>query len=153
MSDTNNTTLKEQLTAEMKACMKAKDKQRLVVVRSLLAAIKQVEIDRQASLDDAGVLSIIDKAMKQRRDSHQQFLDADRPDLAEQEAYEMSVIQDFMPDALTEDEINSLIEEAMADSGASTMQDMGKVMGLLKPKMQGRADMGVVSQLIKAKLG
>ena len=137
----------------MKACMKAKNKERLVVVRSLLAAIKQVEIDNQTTVDDAGALTIIDKAMKQRRDSHQQFLDADRPDLAEQEAYEMTVIQDFMPEALTEEEINALIDEAMASSGAATMQDMGKVMGLLKPKMQGRADMSVVSKLIKVKLG
>ena len=137
----------------MKACMKAKNKERLVVVRSLIAAIKQVEIDNQTTVDDAGALAIIDKAMKQRRDSHQQFLDADRPDLAEQEAYEMTVIQDFMPEALTEDEINALIDDAMASSGAASMQDMGKVMGLLKPKMQGRADMGVVSKLIKAKLG
>ena len=145
--------MKEQLTAEMKACMKAKDKERLQVVRSILAAIKQVEIDNQITVDDAGVLAILDKAMKQRRDSHQQFTDADRPDLAEQEAYEMSVIQDFMPQALTEDEINALIDDAMTKTGASSMQDMGKVMGLLKPDMQGRADMGQVSKLIKAKLG
>ncbi|WP_460188256.1 GatB/YqeY domain-containing protein [Thiomicrorhabdus hydrogeniphila] len=146
-------TMKEQLTAEMKACMKAKDKERLQVVRSLLAAIKQVEIDNQTTVDDAGILAILDKAMKQRRDSHQQFTDADRPDLAEQEAYEMSVIQDFMPQALTEDEINALIDDVMTKTGASSMQDMGKVMGLLKPEMQGRADMGEVSKLIKAKLG
>jgi len=145
--------MKEQLTAEMKVCMKAKNKERLQVVRSLLAAIKQVEIDNQTTVDDAGVLAILDKAMKQRRDSHQQFTDADRPDLAEQEAYEMSVIQDFMPQALTEDEINALIDDAMTKTGASSMQDMGKVMGLLKPEMQGRADMGEVSKLIKAKLG
>jgi uncharacterized protein YqeY len=145
--------MKQKLTAEMKACMKAKDKERLQVVRSLLAAIKQVEIDNQTTVDDAGVLAILDKAMKQRRDSHQQFVDADRPDLAEQEAYEMSVIQDFMPQALTEDEVNALIDDAMTKTGASSMQDMGKVMGLLKPQMQGRADMGQVSKLIKAKLG
>ncbi len=145
--------LKQALTAEMKACMKAKDKNRLGVVRALLAAIKQVEIDNQTTLeDDAEVLAILDKAMKQRKDSHQQYVDADRPDLAEQEAYEMSVIQDFMPQALTEVEINDLISEAMTSTGASSMQDMGKVMGLLKPKMQGRADMGEVSKLIKAKL-
>ncbi|QKI88531.1 GatB/YqeY domain-containing protein [Thiomicrorhabdus xiamenensis] len=145
--------LKEQLTAEMKACMKAKDKARLGVVRALLAAIKQVEIDNQTTLeDDAEVLAILDKAMKQRKDSHQQYVDAERSDLAEQEAYEMSVIQDFMPQALTEDEISALIDEAMAETGAASMQDMGKVMGLLKPKMQGRADMGEVSKLIKAKL-
>ncbi|VAW47462.1 Transamidase GatB domain protein [hydrothermal vent metagenome] len=149
----SNTTLKEHLTAEMKVSMKAKDKRRLVVIRSLLAAIKQVEIDGQTTVDDTGALAIVDKAMKQRRDSHQQFLDADRPDLAEQEAYEMTVIQGFMPEALSEDEMNALIDSAMTDSGAVTMQDMGKVMGLLKPKMQGRADMAVVSRLIKAKLG
>ncbi|WP_106379968.1 GatB/YqeY domain-containing protein [Thiomicrorhabdus sp. Milos-T2] len=146
-------TMKEQLTAEMKACMKAKNKERLQVVRSVLAAIKQVEIDNQTTVDDAGVLAILDKAMKQRRDSHQQYTDAERPDLAEQEAYEMSVIQDFMPQALTVDEINALIDDAMTKTGASSMQDMGKVMGLLKPEMQGRADMGEVSKLIKAKLG
>ncbi|VAW45887.1 Transamidase GatB domain protein [hydrothermal vent metagenome] len=145
--------LKEQLTTEMKVSMRAKDKQRLVVIRSLLAAIKQVEIDGQTTVDDASALAIVDKAMKQRRDSYQQFLDADRSDLAEQEAYEMTVIQEFMPEALTEDEINALIDSAMTESGATTMQDMGKVMGLLKPKMQGRADMAVVSKLIKAKLG
>lgn len=145
--------MKEQLTAEMKACMKAKDKPRLGVVRSLLAAIKQVEIDSQTTIeDDAEVLAILDKAMKQRKDSHQQYVDAERPDLAEQEAYEMSVIQDFMPQPLSEDEISALIDEAMSDTGAASMQDMGKVMGQLKPKMQGRADMGEVSKLIKAKL-
>ncbi len=149
----SNLTLKEQLTTEMKVSMKAKDKQRLVVIRSLLAAIKQIEIDSQTTVDEAGALAIVDKAMKQRRDSYQQFLDADRSDLAEQEAYEMTVIQGFMPEALTEEEINNLIDSAMAESGATTMQDMGKVMGLLKPKMQGRADMAVVSKLIKAKLG
>lgn len=144
--------LKAQLTEAMKAAMKAKEKERLVVIRSMLAAIKQVEIDNQIELDDAAVLAVLDKAMKQRRDAQQQYLDADRPDLADQEAFEMTVIQDFMPQALTEDEINGLIDEAMAQSGASNMQDMGKVMGLLKPQMQGRADMAQVSKLIKAKL-
>ncbi len=146
-------TLKKRLSAEMKRCMKAKEKERLAVVRSLQAAIKQVEIDSQKTLEDeAEVLAILDKAMKQRKDSHQQYIDADRPDLAEQEAFEMSVIQDFMPQPLSEDEINALIDQAMADTGASSMQEMGKVMGLLKPQMQGRADMGEVSKLIKAKL-
>lgn len=144
--------LKAQLTAAMKAAMKAKEKERLVVIRSLLAAIKQVEIDEKIELDDAAVLAVLDKAMKQRRDAQQQYIDADRADLAEQEAYEMTVIQDFMPQALTEDEINSLIEQAVTETAASSMQDMGKIMGLLKPKMQGRADMGQVSKLIKAKL-
>ncbi|MDG6773752.1 GatB/YqeY domain-containing protein [Thiomicrorhabdus sp. ZW0627] len=145
--------LKAQLTASMKDAMKAKEKERLVVIRSMLAAVKQVEIDNQVELDDAGVLAVLDKAMKQRRDAQQQYMDADRPDLAEQEAYEMTVIQDFMPQALTEDEISQLIDEAVAETGASSMQDMGKVMAQLKPQMQGRADMGAVSKLIKAKLG
>ena len=146
-------TLKERLSAEMKRCMKAKEKERLAVVRSLQAAIKQVEIDSQKTLEDeAEVLAILDKAMKQRKDSHQQYIDADRQDLAEVEAFERSVIQDFMPQPLSENEINAMIDKAMADTGAVSMQEMGKVMGLLKPQMQGRADMGEVSKLIKAKL-
>lgn len=145
--------MKAQLTAAMKDAMKAKEKERLTVIRSMLAAIKQVEIDNQTELDDAGVLAVMDKAIKQRRDAQKQYLDADRADLAEIEAFEITVIQDFMPQALTEDEINRLIEQAMAETGANTMQDMGKVMALLKPQMQGRADMGEVSKLIKAKLG
>ncbi len=145
--------LKAQLMAEMKAAMKAKDKDRLVVVRAMQAAIKQIEIDNQTTLDDEGVLQVLDKGIKQRREAQQQFLDADRQDLADVEAYQMSVIQEFMPAALTEEEISALIEDAMAQTGASSMQDMGKVMGILKPAMQGRADMGEVSKLIKAKLG
>ena len=144
--------LKEQLTAEMKAAMKAKEKERLLVIRTMQAAIKQVEIDNQTTLDDAGILAVLDKMLKQRRDSIKQYTDANRPELAEKEAYEMTVIQEFMPQPLSEEEIEKLVEEAMAETGASGMQDMGKVMGLLKPKMQGRADMGEVSQLIKAKL-
>jgi len=144
--------LKEQLTAEMKAAMKAKEKERLLVIRTMQAAIKQVEIDDQTTLDDAGILAVLDKMLKQRRDSIKQYSDANRPELAEKEAYEMTVIQEFMPQPLSEEEIEKLVEEAMAETGASGMQDMGKVMGLLKPKMQGRADMGEVSKLIKAKL-
>ncbi|MGC9385672.1 MAG: GatB/YqeY domain-containing protein [Hydrogenovibrio sp.] len=146
--------LKATLTAAMKAAMKAKEKERLAVIRAMLAAIKQVEVDNQTTLeDDAEVLPILDKMLKQRRDSHQQYLDADRPELAEQEAYEMSVIQTFLPQALTEAEIAQMIDAAVTEAGAATMQDMGKVMGLLKPKMQGRADMAEVSKLIKSKLG
>lgn len=144
--------LRTRLTDEMKACMKAKNKERLLVVRTMLAAIKQVEIDNQITVDEAGILAILDKAMKQRRDSHQQFVAAERPDLAEQEAYEMTVIQDFMPQALTEAEIATLLDAAMIESGATTMQEMSKVMAILKPQMQGRADMAQVSKLIKAKL-
>ncbi|AZR81379.1 GatB/YqeY domain-containing protein [Thiomicrospira sp. S5] len=146
--------LKATLTSSMKEAMKAKEKERLAVIRSMLAAIKQVEVDKQTTLeDDAEVLPILDKMLKQRRDSHQQYLDADRPELAEQEAFEMTIIQDFLPQALTEAEIAQMIDEAIAEVSASSMQDMGKVMGLLKPKMQGRADMAEVSKLIKSKLG
>lgn len=145
--------LKAQLTSEMKVAMKAKDKARLGVIRSMLAAIKQVEIDSQSTLeDDSAVLAILDKMLKQRRDSQQQYEEAGRPELAEQEAYEMTVIQDFLPQPLTEAEIADLVDDAIQAVSAASMQDMGKVMGLLKPKMQGRADMADVSKLIKAKL-
>lgn len=144
--------LKAQLTAAMKAAMKAKEKERLTAIRAMQAAVKQVEIDNQTTLDDEGVLAVLDKGIKQRKESYQQYMDADRQDLADVEAFQMAVIQEFMPEALTQEEISALIDEAMADTGASSMQDMGKVMGLLKPKMQGRADMGEVSKLIKAKL-
>jgi len=145
--------LKATLTSAMKAAMKAKEKARLTVIRSMLAAIKQVEIDNQTTLeDDAKVLPILDKMLKQRRDSEKQYLEADRSELAEQEAFEMTVIQDFLPQALTEAEIVEMVEAMIAELGASSMQDMGKVMGQLKPKMQGRADMAEVSKLIKAKL-
>ncbi|QBZ83854.1 aspartyl-tRNA amidotransferase subunit B [Hydrogenovibrio crunogenus] len=145
--------LKARLTSEMKIAMKAKEKERLAVIRSMQAAIKQVEIDNQTTLeDDAEVLPILDKMLKQRRDSLQQYEEAGRPELAEQEALEMKIIQDFLPQPLTEAEVSQLVDEAISDVSASSMQDMGKVMGLLKPKMQGRADMAEVSKLIKAKL-
>lgn len=146
--------LRASLTQAMKDAMKAKEKARLTVIRTMLASIKQIEIDSQKTIeDDAEILPILDKMLKQRRDSEKQYLEADRPELAENEAYEMTVIQEFLPQALTEDEITTILDEAIAQSGAASMQDMGKVMGLIKPKMQGRADMGAVSKLIKAKLG
>ncbi|OIP95556.1 MAG: glutamyl-tRNA amidotransferase [Thiomicrospira sp. CG2_30_44_34] len=145
--------LKAQLTSEMKVAMKAKEKARLGVIRSMLAAIKQVEIDSQATLeDDAAVWAILDKMLKQRRDSQKQYEDAGRPELAEQEAYEITVIQDFLPQPLTDAEVSELVEAAIEAVSAASMQDMGKVMAILKPKMQGRADMAVVSKIIKAKL-
>lgn len=145
--------IKATLSSEMKMAMKAKQKARLVVIRSMQAAIKQIEIDGQTTIeDDATVLPILDKMLKQRRDSFKQFTDAERPELAEKEAFEMEIIQEFLPQPLTEDEIVKLIAEAIAESGASSMQEMGKVMGLLKPQMQGRADMGKVSGLIKSQL-
>lgn len=145
--------IKATLSSEMKMAMKAKQKARLVVIRSMQAAIKQIEIDGQTTIeDDATVLPILDKMLKQRRDSFKQFTDAERPELAEKEAFEMEIIQEFLPQPLTEDEIVKLVAEAIAESGASSMQEMGKVMGLLKPQMQGRADMGKVSGFIKSQL-
>lgn len=145
--------IKATLTSEMKVAMKAKQKERLVVIRTMLAGIKQIEVDsREAVEDDAIVLVMLDKMMKQRRDSFQQFTDASRSELAEQEAFEMTVIQEFLPQPLSAEEIAEMVESAIADSGASSMQDMGKVMGLLKPQMQGKADMAEVSKIIKAKI-
>lgn len=145
--------LKATLTSEMKVAMKAKEKERLAVIRSINAAIKQVEIDSQTTLeDDAEVIQIMDKMIKQRRDAHKQYIDADRNDLAEQEAYEMSVIQTFMPTALSEEEVKQMLDSAIAETGAVSMQDMGKLMAVLKPKMQGRVDMSAVSKLVKDKL-
>lgn len=145
--------IKHQITEAMKDAMRAKEKERLGTIRMILADFKRVEIDERVELDDARALVILDKMAKQRRDAAQQFRDANREDLATKEEFEITVIQDFLPQPLSEDEINQLIEAAMADTGASSMQDMGKVMGLLKPQVQGRADMGAVSKLIKARLG
>ena len=145
--------LKQRLTEDMKTGMRAKDKQRLGVIRLALAAIKQREVDERIELDDTQVLAVIDKMVKQRRDSAQQYQDANRPELEEQENYEIGVLQDYLPAALDEAELDALITKAIADSGAGSMKEMGKVMGLLKPQVQGRADMGAVSQRIKALLG
>jgi uncharacterized protein YqeY len=145
--------IKQQLTEDMKTAMRAKDKPRLGVIRLALAAIKQREVDERIELNDTDVLAVIDKMVKQRRDSAQQFTDADRPELADQENFEIGVLQDYLPAALDEAELDALINKAIADSGASSMKEMGKVMGLLKPQVQGRADMGAVSQRIKALLG
>lgn len=137
----------------MKAAMRAKAKERLGVIRMIQAEFKRIEVDERIELDDARVLAVLDKMSKQRRDSETQYRDADRADLADIEAFELTVIADFLPAALTDDEISALIDEAVAATGASSMQDMGKVMGILKPQTQGRADMGAISKLIKAKLG
>jgi len=144
--------LKERITADMKAAMKSRDKPRLGVIRLLLAAIKQIEVDERIELDDARVLATLDKMVKQRRDSIQQFNDAGRTELSDIEEFEISVLKDYLPEPLTEAEIANLIEEAISSTGASSMKEMGKVMGILKPQLQGRADMGPVSGLIKAKL-
>lgn len=144
--------LKEQLTDDMKAAMRAKEKERLGVIRLALAAIKQQEVDNRIELDDAAVLAVLDKMVKQRRESIRQYTDGGRSDLAEVEQAEIVVIQDYLPQALTEDEVQALVAEAVAATGAESVKDMGKVMAWIKPKAQGRADMGKVSGLIKAQL-
>lgn len=144
--------LKSQITDAMKAAMRAKEKERLGTIRMILAELKRIEVDERIELDDARILTILDKMLKQRRDSVSQFEAAGRQELADVEKAEISVIQDFLPTALSEEEIGQLVDDAIASTGAEGMKDMGKVMGLLKPQMQGRADMGEVSKLIKARL-
>ena len=144
--------IRQRVEADMKEAMRAKDKERLGAIRLILAAIKQREIDERVTLGDTDILAVLDKMIKQRRDSITQFQQAGRQELADKEAAEVSVIQEYMPAALSEAEIDSLIAEAMTTSGATSPQDMGKIMGLLKPRLQGRADMGLVSRKIKEKL-
>jgi len=138
---------------DMKSAMKSGDKRKLGVIRLLMAAIKQREVDERIELDDEQVLAVLDKMVKQRRDSITQFEQAGRDELAEQEKFEIGILQEYLPEALSEDEISSLIKQAIADAGAESMRDMGKVMGQLKPKLQGRADMGAVSAMVKQLLG
>ncbi|WP_218312946.1 GatB/YqeY domain-containing protein [Alteromonas antoniana] len=142
----------DELKEAQKDAMRAKDKVRLGTIRMTLAAVKQREIDEQITLDDAAVLAVITKAVKQRQDAASQFDAANRDDLASKEREEIAVLETFLPQQLTDDEINSLIDGAIADTGASGMQDMGKVMGVLKPKVQGRTDMGALSGKVKARL-
>ena len=146
-------TLLETLKEAQKDAMRAKDKLRLGTIRMTLAAVKQREIDERIELTEGDVLAIVTKMVKQRKDAAQQFADADRPDLADKELEEIVILESFLPQPLTPEEVDSLIATAINDTGAAGMQDMGKVMGLLKPQLQGRADMGKVSGLIKAKLG
>jgi uncharacterized protein YqeY len=151
MSDSQSS-LQDRLSSDMKAAMRAKESERLGVIRLILAAIKQREVDERITLDDAQILIVLDKMAKQRRESISQFQAAGRQDLVDQEVYELELIQEYLPAALGEAEINSIIEAALADTGASSIKDMGKVMGIVKPKVQGRADMSQVSGLIKARL-
>ncbi|MBO6554858.1 MAG: GatB/YqeY domain-containing protein [Pseudomonadales bacterium] len=143
----------QQVSAEVKTAMKARDKDRVAALRLIMAEFKRVEVDERIELDDERVLQILDKMTKQRKDSHQQYVDAGRDDLADKEALEMSIISEFLPAQLSDDELEKIIDAAVAEVGASAMQDMGKVMGIVKPQVQGRADMGAVSGLVKAKLG
>ena len=136
----------------MKDAMRARDKARLGTIRLALADIKRVEVDERIDPDDTRVISILDKMIKQRRESISQFEIAGRAELVAQEQSEIEVIQEFLPQALSEDELEQIINAALADTGAKTMKDMGQVMGLIKPQVVGRADMGMVSQKIKASL-
>lgn len=146
------TGLKQRITDAMKDAMRAKDKERLGTIRLILAELKRVEVDERIELGDDRVIAILDKMIKQRKDSVEQYRNAAREDLASKEEAEIAVIQEFLPAALTEEELERLITMAIEQTGASSMQDMGKVMGILKPQIQGRADMGAVSQQVKARL-
>lgn len=145
--------LKTRIQDDVKAAMRARDRARLGVLRLVTAAIKQKEVDDRTSLDDTAVLGVLEKMIKQRRDSLNQFVQAGRQELADQEAFEIEVIQGYMPAALSASEVDALIEAAVAETGAASMKDMGRLMGVLKPRLQGRADMGEVSARVKGRLG
>jgi len=144
--------MKQQLTADMKSAMKDKDKQRLTTIRLILSATKQVEVDERIEVDDHRLIGILDKMAKQRRESISQYEQAEREDLADIERAELAIISTYLPEALSDQQITELIEQAISSTSASSMQEMGKVMAILKPQLQGRADMSQVSQLIKSKL-
>lgn len=145
--------LKGRIQNDMKEAMKAGQRDRLKVIRLIVAAIKQQEIDRRTELDDAAVLGVLEKMVKQRRDSIHQFRQGGRQDLADQEAAEIAVLEAYLPEPLSAAEVDALIGEAIAGTGAAGVRDMGKVMAALKPKVQGRADMGALSAAVKARLG
>ena len=145
--------LKDRITEDMKTAMRAADKERLATVRLLLAAIKQREVDERITLDDGQVLAVLEKMIKQRREAIVQFESGGRADLVAKETAEIAVLQSYLPAQMSEAEIDGLIAEAIRLTGASSLKDMGKVMGFVKPKAQGRAEMGAVSARIKQKLG
>ena len=145
-------TLKSQITDDMKTAMKAGDKDRLKVIRLILAAIKQIEVDQRTELDDAAVLQVLNKMVKQRRDSVTQFTDGGRDDLAAIELAEITVLDNYLPEQLSADELDELVEDAIRASGATTIRDMGKVMGIVKARAEGRADMGAAGAKVKARL-
>ncbi len=148
----SNSALKAQIQDAMKAAMKSGDKQRLAVIRLVMSAVKQVEVDERIELDDSRVLSVLDKMVKQRRESISQFQNGGRDDLVEKEKAEIDVIAEFLPQPLSDNEIESIIHSAIDQTGAASMKDMGKVMGIVKPQITGRADVGKVSGKIKALL-
>ena len=144
--------LKKRITDDMKSSMKAKDKQALKTVRMILGAINQKEVDERIELNDLQVMAVIQKMVKQRKDSISQFSDAGRTDLVEVEEAEMVVINSYMPEQLSDEEVAAAVDKAIIDSGADSMKDMGKLMGMLKGQLDGQADMGLISRLIKDKL-
>ncbi|HEX6632685.1 MAG TPA: GatB/YqeY domain-containing protein [Usitatibacter sp.] len=144
--------LRDQLTEDMKSAMKARESERLAALRLFLSAVKQREVDERVTLDDAGVVSVVEKMIKQRKDSIAQYEKAQRQDLADKEKYEISVLEGYLPKQMSAQEIEAAVAEALAQSGAKSPADMGKVMGILKPKLAGRADMGKVSAMVKSKL-
>src|SRR5271166_3808057 len=145
--------LKERITDDMKAAMRSGEKERLGVIRMITAAIKQREVDERISLDDVQVLSVLEKMIKQRKESLVQFQAGNRPDLVDKESAEIALLRGYLPSQLSDGEIDALISESIAATGAASVKDMGKVMGLIKAKAQGRADMAAVGAKIKAKLG
>lgn len=145
--------IKQAVSAAVKDAMRAKEKDRLGVLRMVMSEFKKIEVDERIELDDARVLVVLDKLVKQRKDSEKQYRDAGREDLAEIEAFEIGVIQVFLPTALTAEEITTIVKAAVAQSGAESMKDMGKVMAIVKPQVQGRADMGEISKIVKSALG
>lgn len=146
-------TLKGQIQEDVKSAMRAREQKRLTALRLVTAAIKQVEVDQRIEMDDAAILAVLDKMVKQRRDSLEQYQAAGRDDLAAQEQFELDLISSYLPEALSEDELSALIKQAVADTGASSMRDMGAVMNKLREQVQGRADMKAVSNAVKAQLG
>ena len=145
--------LKDQIQDAMKSAMKSGDKERLAVIRLIMSALKQIEVDERIELDDSRVLGVLDKMVKQRRESISQFQSGGRDDLVAKEQAEIDVISDFLPQALSEEEITAIINDAISQTGAASMKDMGKVMGIVKPQITGRADVGAVSSKIKSLLG
>jgi len=144
--------LKTRINDDVKTAMRSKDKERLGTLRLLTAAIKQIEVDKRIELDDEQVVAVIEKMLKQRKDSIEQFEKAGRNELAEIEIKEVAILKEFMPEQMSDADVDALIDEAIASTGAEAMKDMGKVMGILKPQLAGKADMGAVSGKIKAKL-
>ncbi|WP_421855676.1 GatB/YqeY domain-containing protein [Marinomonas sp.] len=145
--------LKKHISDTLKTAMRAKEKQRVTVIRTILSECKKIEVDERIELDDARVLAVLDKMNKQRKDSNQQFIDGGREDLAAIEQEEMAIISEFLPTPLTDDEVGEIVKAAIAETGANSMQQMGAVMALVKPQVQGRADMAQISKQVKAQLG